>query len=121
MQRDIVTVERFYTEQAQNLEMKLVAGASGLKLIIREPTVNRPGLALAGFTRYFANRRLQVIGNAEGSFLKTLSLDERRQRFAHLLSYRIPAVVFSRAHHPDRAFLQEAEAAQVPIFVSPLI
>jgi HPr kinase/phosphorylase len=51
MQRDIVTVERFYTEQASALQLKLVAGANGLKRFIREPTVNRPGLALAGFTK----------------------------------------------------------------------
>ena len=45
---------------------------SGLKRIIREPTVNRPGLALTGFTRYFANKRIQVIGNAEAYFLQSL-------------------------------------------------
>ena len=55
MQRDIVTVERFYTQHASSLQLRLVAGASGLKRIIREPTVNRPGLALAGFTKYFAS------------------------------------------------------------------
>ena len=65
MQRDTVTVERFYTEHAGALELNLVAGAGGLKRLIREPTVNRPGLALSGFTRYFANKRVQVIGNAE--------------------------------------------------------
>jgi len=65
MQRDIVTVERFYTDQSAALELKLVAGANGLKRVIREPTVNRPGLVLSGFTRYFANKRMQVIGNAE--------------------------------------------------------
>ena len=68
MQRDTLTVERFYTEQSHSLSLKLVAGATGLKRIIREPTVNRPGLALAGFTRYFANKRVQVIGNAECFF-----------------------------------------------------
>ena len=31
---------------------------------IREVTVNRPGLALTGFYKYFANKRIQVIGNA---------------------------------------------------------
>jgi HPr kinase/phosphorylase len=121
MQRDTITVERFYTEQSACLELRLVAGATGLKRIIREPTVNRPGLALAGFTRYFANRRLQVIGNAESSFLKTLPPEERRRRYANLLSYKIPGVVFSRAHKPDRVFLREAEAAQVPIFITPMI
>jgi serine kinase of HPr protein (carbohydrate metabolism regulator) len=51
MPRDTVTVERFYTEQSSALGLKLVAAAQGLKRIIREPTVNRPGLVLTGFTR----------------------------------------------------------------------
>src|SRR5271156_1046853 len=102
MQRDTITVERLYTGEARSLELKLEAGATGLKRIIREPTVNRPGLALAGFTRYFANRRLQVIGNAESSFLKTLPPPERQKRYANLLSYKIPGVVFSRGLHPDK-------------------
>ena len=38
MQRDAITVERFYTEHASALELNLVAGASGLKRVIREPT-----------------------------------------------------------------------------------
>ena len=62
--QEAVTVERFYTQQASELQLRLVAGATGLKRIIREPTVNRPGLALAGFTKYFASKRVQVIGAA---------------------------------------------------------
>ncbi len=121
MQRDIVTVERFYTEQAGALGLKLVAGAQGLKRIIREPTVNRPGLALAGFTKYFAGKRIQVIGAAESTFLKSLDEAERAKRYDNLLSYRIPCVVFSRNIKPDRQFLRAAEAANVPIFQCPLI
>ena len=121
MQRDVVTVERFYTEHASPLELKLVAGANGLKRIIREPTVNRPGLALAGFTKYFASKRLQVIGSAESTFLKSLSSDERKQRYADLFSFKIPCVVFSRSLHPDKLFLKAAEQADVPVFGCPLI
>lgn len=121
MQRDVVTVERFYTEQAGALGLKLVAGANGLKRIIREPTVNRPGLALAGFTKYFASKRVQVIGAAESTFLKSLSKQERAQRYADLFSFKIPCLVFSRNIHPDREFLRAAEAADVPIFICPLI
>src|SRR5947209_1024784 len=121
MQRDIVTVERFYTEQAGPLELKLVAGANGLKRIIREPTVNRPGLVLTGFTRYFANKRVQVIGNAEAYYLKSLSHEERERRYATLFSYKIPCVVFSRNLHPDKLFLRAAEQAEVPIFRCTLV
>jgi len=121
MERDLVTVERFYTEQSSALDLKLLAGAGGLKRIIREPTVNRPGLALAGFTKYFASKRVQVIGSAESTFLKSLSKEERAKRYAELFDYRVPCVVFSRNIRPDRQFLKAAEGADTPIFQCPLI
>src|SRR5712672_1096289 len=121
MQRDVVTVERFYTEHSSALEMKLVGGAAGLKRVIREPTVNRPGLALAGFTKYFASKRVQVIGSAESTFLRSLGKEERERRYADLLAYKIPCVIFSRNLHPDKLFLQAAERADVPIFRTPLV
>src|SRR3954465_6229607 len=96
IQRAVARVERFSTDQASALGLKLLAGAKGLKRLIREPTVNRPGLALAGFTKYFASKRLQVIGSAESTFLKSLSKEERIHRYADLFSYKIPCVVFSR-------------------------
>src|SRR6267143_6621975 len=121
MGHDTVTVERFYTSHASALELNLIAGASGLQRIIREPTVNRPGLVLTGFTRYFAYKRLQVIGNAEAYYLKSLSAEERLKRYETFFSYKIPCVVFSRNLHPDKLFLKAAEQADVPIFQCPLI
>src|SRR5678816_3778269 len=121
MKHDTVTVERFYTDHADSLELHLIAGASGLKRVIREPTVNRPGLVLSGFTRYFASKRIQAIGNAEAFFLKSLSAEERSKRYEMFFSYKIPCVIFSRNLKPDKQFLRAAEAADVPIFECPLI
>ena len=121
MQNDAITVERFYTQHASALELNLVAGASGLKRIIREPTVNRPGLVLTGFTRYFANKRMQVIGNAEAFFLKSLSPEEQARRYEMFFAYKVPCVVFSRNLHPNKLFLKAAEQARVPIFRCPMV
>lgn len=121
MHRDHVTVERFYTDHASGLGLNLVAGADGLKRIIREPTVNRPGLVLTGFTRYFAYKRVQVIGNAEAFYLKSLPEDERLRRYETFFSYRLPCLVFSRNLHPDKLLLQAAEKVNVPIFRTPLV
>jgi HPr kinase/phosphorylase len=121
MQHDRVTVEQFYTRHSASLDLKLIAGATGLKRVIREPTVNRPGLALSGFTRYFAYKRVQVIGNAETYFLKSLTAAQRAERYAALFAYRLPCVVFSRNLHPDKLFLAAAERAAVPIFRCPLV
>jgi HPr kinase/phosphorylase len=121
MKPDAITVERFYTEQASALQLSLVAGASGLKRIIREPTVNRPGLVLSGFTRYFANKRLQVIGNAEAFFLKSLTPEEQAKRYEMFFSYKVPGVVFSRNLHPHKLCLKAAEVARVPVFRCPMV
>jgi HPr kinase/phosphorylase len=121
MPHDTVTVQRFYTAHSSSLGLNLIAGAGGLKRIIREPTVNRPGLVLSGFTRYFAFKRIQVIGNAEAFFLKSLPPEERGQRCATFFSHKIPCVVFSRSLHPDKVFLRAAEHAGVPIFRCPLV
>lgn len=121
MKRDAHSVEEFYLANSTRLEMKLVAGAGGLKRLIREATVNRPGLVLAGFTRYFASKRVQVIGNAEAYFLKSLPMEERRRRHNHFLGHKIPCVVFSRNLAPDRDFLRAAEEFDVPVFRTPRI
>src|SRR5215467_7151206 len=109
MQHESVMVERFYTDHAASLELNLIAGASGLKRIIREPTVNRPGLVLSGFTRYFAFKRIHVLGHAEAYYLKSLPVDERVKRYEIFFSHKIPGVVFSRNLKPDRMFLRAAE------------
>ncbi|MBX3733722.1 MAG: HPr(Ser) kinase/phosphatase [Verrucomicrobiae bacterium] len=116
-----VTVERFYTEVGGDLGLRLVAGALGLKRLIREPTVNRPGLALAGFKKYFAPKRVQVVGNVETSYLRSLPDPVRRERIATFFAHRIPCVVLCRNLKPGRQLLQAAERADVPLFTSSLI
>lgn len=121
MKREDVTVEKFFRAHASALGLRLMAGANGLNRRIREPTVNRPGLALSGFTKHFASKRIQVLGTAETAYLHDMPPDERDHRYARLMEYRIPCFVFSRDLEPDRLFLRAAELAEIPVFKSPLI
>jgi HPr kinase/phosphorylase len=116
-----VTVEQFYQEHGPALQMRLVSDGGGLKRAIREPTVNRPGLALSGFTRYFANKRIQAIGHAESYFLRSLPPMQREAHLTDLFAFKIPCIVFSRNLRPDKEFLRLAETAGVPIFQTPLV
>lgn len=121
MQHDTVTVEKFYTDHEGELKLRLIAGAAGLKRIIREPTVNRPGLVLSGFTRYFAYKRVQALGNADVYYLKSLPAERRTECYQKLFSYKLPCLVFSRNLKPDRLLLKLAEQHDVPVFQTPLI
>jgi HPr kinase/phosphorylase len=116
-----VTVEQLFSEHGTALHMRLIAGQENLARVIREPTVNRPGLALSGFTRYFAYKRVQAVGNAEVHFLRSLTPAERERHCADLFAFKIPCFVFSRGLRPDQEFLGAAAKAGVPIFQTPLV
>ena len=74
------TVADFYEAGREELCLTLVSGGENMSRTVDEPVVNRPGLALTGFYEHFAWRRLQLIGNAEMSYLRTLDAETRRAR-----------------------------------------
>lgn len=116
-----VTVERFYLNRAEALQLKLAAGGAGLGRKIQEGSVNRPGLALAGFFKYFANKRLQVIGAAEWEFLKSLGEQEASDRIEKLLRSKIPCAVLARNYTPSPAVQQKFDRYQVPLFRTKMV
>src|SRR5246127_3844311 len=117
----VVTVESFYNSHAEKLQMKLEGPRVGFHRKIREPTINRPGLALAGFYTYFAEKRVQVFGAAEHSYLKSLSPKLRAKRFRELCARKIPCIVVSRGFHVDPALLKVAEEGKIAVFRTPMI
>jgi HPr kinase/phosphorylase len=99
----VLTVGEWYTRHSEALQLRLLGPAVGFDRVIREPTINRPGLALSGFFAYFAVKRIQVLGSAELSYLKSLSKDEVRARSRELFSRSIPCLVIARAAKPPPA------------------
>ncbi len=116
-----VTVEGFFTRHARTLQLKLEGRQIGFERRIREPTINRPGLALSGFYTYFADKRVQVLGAAEQSYLKNLSLRQRRARFRALCDQKIPCLVASRGFHLAPDLLAIAEESGIAVFRTPMI
>src|SRR5687768_10675339 len=116
-----LTVGEFYTRHSEALQMKLLGSNIGFDRRIREPTINRPGLALSGFFSYFADRRIQVLGSAELSYLKSLPEADARVRCQGLCARHIPCLVVSRGTKPPTALLETAEAAGIAIFRTPMV
>jgi len=116
-----LTVGEFYTRHSEALQMKLLGSSNGFDRRIREPTINRPGLALSGFFSYFADRRIQVFGSAEHSYLKSLPEAEARTRCQALCARHLPCLVVSRGTKPPPALLEAAEAAGIAVFRTPMV
>jgi HPr kinase/phosphorylase len=117
----VVTVESFYSLHAEKLQMKLDGPRVGFHRKIREPTINRPGLALSGFYIYFAEKRVQVLGAAEHSYLKSLAPRARVRRFRALCARKIPCLVVSRGFHLDPSLLAVAAEENIAVFRTPMI
>lgn len=115
-----VTVGQYYTQHAEALQLKLLAGASGLQRVIKEGSVNRPGLQLAGYYKFFAYARLQIIGSGEISYLQSLPQEVSRSRLRELFRHNIPCLILSRSIKPPRVILEVAEEEKIPVFQSPL-
>ncbi|PYI78006.1 MAG: HPr(Ser) kinase/phosphatase, partial [Verrucomicrobia bacterium] len=117
----VVTVESFFNTHGEKLGLRLDGPRLGFHRKIREPTINRPGLALSGFFSYFADKRVQVLGAAENTYLKSLSPRLRVKRFRALCEQKIPCVVISRGAHLDDSMLAVAAQEEIAVFRTPMI
>jgi HPr kinase/phosphorylase len=117
----VVTVEGFFEAHGEQLQLKLEGRRVGFRRKIREPTINRPGLALSGFYNYFAEKRVQVLGAAEQSYLNSLTPKARAERFRGLCAQKIPCIVASRGAHLAPDLLAIAEAEQIAVFRTPMV
>ncbi|PTY05851.1 HPr(Ser) kinase/phosphatase [Opitutaceae bacterium EW11] len=116
-----ITIAHFYETYRDKLKMELVTGEAGLHRLIREGSINRPSLALTGFFKYFANKRIQVLGAAEMTYLKTLPQPRQIEIINEMADRQIPCLVLTRNFNPTHPMLVVAEERNLPLFRTPLI
>lgn len=88
------------------------------KIVLTHPEVNRPALQLAGFFDHFDHERVQVVGTVERAYVSTLSREKKKEVYRHLLSSKIPCLVYCRGMEPDEDLLEIADYYDVPVLVS---
>ena len=104
---------------ASDLNLEIVyAGREQVKF--SGMSVERPGLALAGFFDYFDPSRVVVLGFSEYEYLRTFGEEERRRKIADLLSQgQLPCIILSRDLPVLSELADEARKEQCPVFRSP--
>ena len=83
-------------------------------VMISHSDINRPSLQLVGFFEHFDNHRIQIIGNVEMAYLRTLSPEKRHDVLEELFKREIPCLIYCRDHMPDEDVHSLAEKYQVP-------
>ena len=88
-------VGAFYQDMQQRLKLELLGSAKGLSRFITQKNLHRPGLALAGFIELYTFDRVQVLGNTEIRYLKSLDSGAIIQTLQRMLSFDIPCMIVS--------------------------
>lgn len=85
------------------------------------PTVeiNRPGLELTGYLEFFDNKRIQVLGNTEFSYLGRYGPEAQKMVIDSIFSFGPPAVIICRDIEPSNAILESAKLHKVSILSTP--
>lgn len=85
------------------------------KILVSSPEINRPGLQLAGYFQYFDEKRIQILGLSETSFLKKFSTDEAKEKMKEYFSRKPVAVVIARELEVEDYYKEIAEEFNVPL------
>ncbi|MCP4199492.1 MAG: HPr(Ser) kinase/phosphatase [Proteobacteria bacterium] len=97
------------------LGLEIIAGQKGLDRRITAASIQKPGLALAGFVDMFKPGRVQVLGRTEIDYLWSLVPKERTQAIENLLSCVPPAVVVTRGSDIPEQLIGAADTYDVPL------
>ena len=116
----VVAVRELVESPAEALRLRLVAGRRGLESLIHQARVQRPGLALTGYTDYIRYGRVQIVGASEAGYLKKLAARERRNVLAKLCRCRISCFVVTKGIKPAPELVSAAEARGIPLLVTPI-
>jgi HPr kinase/phosphorylase len=100
------------------MDFELLAGFQGIDRPVFTWDVNRPGLALSGYLDYFANDRVQILGNTEIHYMERVEPAELANRIANMFAFEIPAFILSRNLMPQPIFLDMCNRYGIPVLRS---
>lgn len=116
--KESITVDFLYTNTKEKFNLIPYTEEIGLSKEIFEESLNRPGLALAGFVDLFSYSRVQLFGNTEMSYLAQLSPNARSESLSKIFSYNIPCILITDNNRPFPEMLDMAIKKEIPILAS---
>ena len=113
-------VGELYEQLRELLELERVPGTDGLDRVVTTADVSSPGLALAGFVARFPAERMQVFGETEVTYLRSLDPATRRENLQKFFSYPFPCLFVTKGLELPVEVVEEAIKFEVPILRSAL-
>ena len=107
-----VSLEKIVNE----FSLKVLNAPSVLsEIMISSNEINRPGLQMAGYYEFFDERRIQIIGKAEESFLTHFTTEKADERIRDFFGHKPSAVVVCRDLSFGEKYIEIAKECGIPL------
>ena len=115
-----LTVASLLRRKREVFSLSTLAGEAGIEREITVPEVSSPGLALAGYTERFVSTRVQIFGQTEIAYLRSLTDERRAAALEFIFASGVPCAFLTKGQQPPQQLLQAADAAGVALLATPL-
>jgi HPr kinase/phosphorylase len=114
-----IKISRLLEDADYDLRLVLVAGKDGMDRPISSSRIQKPGLALTGFTEHLHPERVQVFGNTEVSYLRTLPEERQREVLAQLFKNDLACIVVTKNLDIPQSLLDACDLHHVALMKTP--
>jgi HPr kinase/phosphorylase len=115
-----IRVEKLASDPRSGLQCSIIAGQAGVTRRITAARIQKPGLALAGYTEQVHPERVQILGATEIGYLARLPVEQRRARLESLVALRPACICVTRGLPAPEDLVRACESAGLTILGSPL-
>ncbi|MBV5339126.1 MAG: HPr(Ser) kinase/phosphatase, partial [Deltaproteobacteria bacterium] len=113
-----LSIQDLLDENEYGLGLSLLAGEQGLSHKISSSRIQKPGLALAGYTEHLHPGRLQVLGNTEISYLQQIDSRIVADNLAALCTFPISCFIVTKGLLPPQLLLDLADSRAIPVLAT---
>jgi len=110
-----LSLQEILNDSEYGLGLALLAGERGLVHRVSSSRIQKPGLALAGYTEHLHPTRIQVLGNTEISYLEQIDDNVAVDCIRKLCSFPISCFIITKGLLPPQFLLDQAEVSGIPV------
>lgn len=114
-----ITIDEFFEHIHDAVELRLCAGEQGLERVITSSRIQKPGLALAGFTDFVNPTRVQILGETELNYLETLPDEARGPALQAFVNCNVCCIIVTKDQVMPSELIEQCQDNGTPLFLSP--
>lgn len=110
-----LTIQEILDEKEAGLDLELLAGEGGLNNLVRVPRIQKPGLALTGYTTNLHPDRVQVLGSTELTFLEQLPQATAVEHLQKICQLDLSCLIVTKSQQIPSYLIEQSNAHNVPL------